>query len=176
MERKVLVAYATTHGSTQEVAGEVAKSLRECSFRVDLQPARNVSSLEGYDLVVLGGPLYMFHWHKDALRLISRNKKAFIAGLPLAVFAGGPFGENSKPEDWEAVRSSLEKELANFPWLSPITIEIIGGKFDPGHLRFPYNLIPALKQMPPSDLRNWTAIREWAAGLPELLSEEVSQE
>ena len=32
-------------------------------------------------------------------------------------------------------------------------------------LRFPMNLIPALKQMPASDIRDWTAIRAWASDL-----------
>jgi hypothetical protein len=32
-------------------------------------------------------------------------------------------------------------------------------------LGFPYNLIPALKQMPASDIRDWPAIRAWASGL-----------
>jgi menaquinone-dependent protoporphyrinogen oxidase len=175
MERNVLVAYATTHGSTQEVAAEVAKWLRECGLTVDLQLARNVSTLDGYSLVVLGSPLYMFHWHKDALRFLSRHKKALAGGLPLAVFAGGPFGENSKTEDWQEVRKSLEKELAHFPWLFPAAMEIIGGKFDPAHLRFPYNLIPALKQMPPSDLRDWETIHAWAASLPALLEKEAAR-
>jgi menaquinone-dependent protoporphyrinogen oxidase len=45
-----------------------------------------------------------------------------------------------------------------------------GGKFVPKKLRFPLNLIPALKQMPANDLRDWVAIRAWADGLlPALL-------
>ena len=54
MENKVLVAYASTHGSTQEVAGVVATTLREHGLTVDLQTARQVRSLEGYGAAVLG--------------------------------------------------------------------------------------------------------------------------
>ena len=43
----------------------------------------------------------------------------------------------------------------------------VGGRFDPAHLRFPWNLIPALKNMPASDLRDWEAIRAWAGSLVE---------
>jgi menaquinone-dependent protoporphyrinogen oxidase len=50
-------------------------------------------------------------------------------------------------------------------WLKPATVEVIGGKFDPQHLRFPWNLIPALKNMPATDFRDWTAIRAWAGSL-----------
>jgi menaquinone-dependent protoporphyrinogen oxidase len=63
------------------------------------------------------------------------------------------------------VRAQLDKELAKFPWLNPVTIEIVGGKFDPATLRFPFNLIPGLHKMPVSDIRDWDAIRAWANNL-----------
>ncbi|MCL4514078.1 MAG: hypothetical protein M1379_00565 [Firmicutes bacterium] len=61
----------------------------------------------------------------------------------------------------------LEQELAKYPWLKPIALELFGGKLDPAKLRFPHNLLtmlPAspLHQAPASDLRDWTAIRAWA--------------
>lgn len=166
MDHKVLVAYASTHGSTQEIAEFVATVLREQGLEADLQPARNVRSLDGYAAVVLGAPLYMFRLHKDALRFLSRFQKALTGGVPVAIFAGGPF-ERAEEKTWQEVRQSLDKELAKFSWLQPAAVEVVGGKFDPNHLRFPWNLIPALKQMQPSDLRDWDAIRAWAKGLGE---------
>lgn len=167
MNNKILVAYASTHGSTREIAEVISATLRENSLEVDLQPARNVRALYGYQAVILGAPLYMFHLHKDALQFLSKHKKAFTGGLPLAIFAGGPteIGKNQ----WAEIRQQLDKELAKFPWLKPATIEIVGGKFDASMLHFPWNLIPALKQTPPSDLRDWEAIRNWARKLPTAL-------
>ncbi len=43
--------------------------------------------------------------------------------------------------------------------------EVIAGRFDPAKLSFPYSWLPALKQMPPSDLRDWTAIHAWAGNV-----------
>ncbi len=164
MEMKVLVAFASTHGSTQEVAGVVAETLRGQGLAVDLRPARDVRSLEGYNAVILGAPLYILHLHKDALRFLSRHQKALGSGMPLAVFAGGPFGKGDEAE-WQEVRKELDGELAKFPWLAPVSVEVIGGRFDPARLHFPWNLVPALKQMPPNDLRDWEAIRAWANSL-----------
>ncbi len=164
METKVLVAYATTHGSTREVAEEVAATLREHGYGVETLPAGKVRSLDGYSAVVLGAPLYMFHLHKDALGFLSRHRKAFSAGLPVAIFAGGPFGDADE-KAWQSVRQSLDQELAKMAWLAPVSVEVIGGNFDPAHLHFPWNLIPAMRNMPPSDLRDWEAIRAWAAQL-----------
>ncbi|MEJ2597014.1 MAG: flavodoxin domain-containing protein [Anaerolineales bacterium] len=152
MKIKVLLAYASTPGSTQEVA----------------------EALESYRAVVLGAPLYMFHLHKDALRFLSRHQKALSSGLPVAIFAGGPI-ETGDEKEFQEVRNQLDQELAKFPWLEPVAVEVIGGRFDPGRLRFPWNLIPALKQMPPSDLRDWEAIRAWADSLAAQLHPVMSQ-
>lgn len=164
MENKILVAYASTHGSTQEVAEVIAATLGECGLIVDLQPARKVRSLAGYRAVVLGAPLYMFHLHKDALRFLSHYRATLTGGFPLAIFAGGPTGKGDESE-WQEVHKQLDQELAKVAWLKPVTVEAIGGKFDPARLRFPWNLIPALKNMPPTDFRDWTAIRAWASSL-----------
>lgn len=174
MEINILLAYASTHGSTREVAEAVAATLREYGLAVDLQPARDVHTLEGYYAVVLGAPLYMFHLHKDALRFLARHQKAFSRGLPVAIFAGGPI-ETGDEKEFQEVRKQLDQELAKFPWLKPVAVEVIGGRFDPARLRFPWNLIPALKQMPPSDLRDWEAIRAWAGCLAVQLHPVMSQ-
>ncbi len=164
MESKVLVAFASTSGSTQQVAEAIAATLGENGLAVDLQPARQVRILNGYNAVVLGAPLYMFHWHKDARQFLARHRKILAGGLPVAIFAGGSI-EKADEQEWREVRRQLDQELAKFPWLKPASVEIVGGRFDPAKLRFPYSLIPALRQMPARDLRDWTAIRTWARSL-----------
>jgi menaquinone-dependent protoporphyrinogen oxidase len=166
MADSILVGYATRYGSTQEVAEAIAATLREDGLEVDLQPMKLVRSLEGYAGVVLGAPLYMFRWHKDAKSFLSRHRQA-LEERPVAVFALGPF--NDVPKEWQDVRANLDKELANFSWFTPVAIEVFGGKFDPAKLDFPYNLVPGLKKLPVSDIRDWTAIRAWANSLPEKL-------
>ena len=172
MENKVLIAYASTHCSTEEIAETVAATIRERGLAVDLQPARNVRTLAGYQAVVLGAPIYLFHLHKDALHFLSRHQKTLSSGLPVAIFAGGPI--EIYKDQWEEIRRQLDQELANFPWLRPIAVEVVGGRFNPAKLRFPYNLIPALKKMPPSDLRDWEAIRRWAGTLAAELQPAIS--
>jgi menaquinone-dependent protoporphyrinogen oxidase len=97
-----------------------------------------------------------------ARRFLSRNRTA-LERVPVAVFALGP--TEDKEKDWQETRGQLDKVLAGFPWLTPVAVELFGGKFDPARLTFPYTLIPALKKMPVSDIRDWDAIRAWARGL-----------
>jgi menaquinone-dependent protoporphyrinogen oxidase len=162
MKDPVLVAYATRYGSTQEVAEAVAESMREAGLEVDIKRLREVKILEGYRAVVVGAPLFMFHWHKDALGFLERHQEA-LARLPVMVFALGPFHDEEK--EWADVRAQLEKELAKLPWLRPADIKIFGGKFDPQKLRLPSSLLPAMKKIPASDIRDWEAIRAWGTDL-----------
>lgn len=159
MTNKILVAFATRYGSTQGVAEKIAATLKEQGLAVDLYPLHEVKSLAEYSAVVLGAPLYMFHWHKDALNFLARYRAALIK-MPVAIFALGPWHEDEK--EFQEVRGQLDKELAKFSWLHPQATEIFGGKFDPNALTFPHNLIPALKNMPASDIRDWEKIRAWA--------------
>jgi menaquinone-dependent protoporphyrinogen oxidase len=159
MSTSILVGYATRNGSTREIAEAVAEVLRTAGNTVDVRPLKDVKSLEEYRSVVLGAPLYMFHWHKDALGFLTRFRDA-LGKLPVAVFALGPF--HDKVEEWTEIRKELTAELGKFPWLSPVSREVFGGKFDPSTLRFPMNLIPAMKKLPASDIRDWNAIRGWA--------------
>ena len=159
MSTSILVGYASRSGSTQEVAEAIAATLRERGLAAVCQPLREVRSLDGYTAVVIGAPLYMFRWHKDAKHFLSRYRQALMA-QPVAVFALGPLHDD--PQEWQDSRGHLDKELQKFPWLAPVAVGVFGGKFDPTKLRFPYNLIPALKRMPASDIRNWEAIRNWA--------------
>ena len=160
MQTKILVTYATTHGSTEEIANFVTAEIKSRQLNLDMMPVKDVKSLDGYNLVFLGAPLYMFKLHADAIRFLKRFEGEIQKGLPVAVYAGGPFGE-AKPEDWQKIEESLDKELDRVPWFKPLKKLIVGGKFDPTTLRFPYNLIPAMKQMPASDLRDWQVIKEW---------------
>ncbi|MBN2559628.1 MAG: flavodoxin domain-containing protein [Phycisphaerae bacterium] len=166
MTDSILVAYATSYGSTQEVAGAVGAALREAGLEVDVQPARKVRDLSGYGAVVLGAPLYMFRLHRDARSFLSRHGKA-LRQLPFAVFALGPFNDEEK--EWQGAREQLDKELAKFPDLSPAARVVFGGRFDPAQLRPPWSLLPALKGLPPSDIRDWAAVRSWAGELPAAL-------
>jgi menaquinone-dependent protoporphyrinogen oxidase len=162
MEAMVLVTYATRNGSTAELAQAVAEALGANGLAAEVLPAKDTRSLERYGAVVLAAPLYMFRLHKDARRFLKRNRMA-LASIPVALFVPGPV--NTDEKEWVGAREQLQKELARFPWLAPVAQYVVGGKFDPKKLGFPFNLIPAMKRMPASDVRDWAAIRALAGEL-----------
>jgi menaquinone-dependent protoporphyrinogen oxidase len=162
MPAKILVAYATRYGSTQEVAEAIAETLRANALEVDVQPARHVRTLAGYSAVVLGAPLFMLRWHKDALTFLSRHRKTLMK-MPVAIFALGPVHEPHDEKEWQDSGTQLNQALAKFPRFSPVALELFGGKYDPSLLRFPLNLMAG--EEPASDIRDWAAIRTWAESL-----------
>jgi menaquinone-dependent protoporphyrinogen oxidase len=166
MSSTVLVGYATRYGSTQEVAEAIAATLRECGFDASVQPLRHVRALEGYTGVVMGAPLHMFRWHKDALQFLSRYRQALVE-RPVAIFALGPVHDPHDEAEWQDSRRQLDKELAQFPWLRPAAIEIFGGKYDPAKLGSLLRLFAG--KAPESDIRDWAAIKAWAEGLKPIL-------
>jgi menaquinone-dependent protoporphyrinogen oxidase len=168
MDGEILISYATTYGSTYEVAEKMAEFIRSTGREVTVEKAKKVKSITGYTLIILGAPLYMFHWSSDAHQFLNRFQKE-ISQVKIAIFALGPF-HNKEDELKEAV-SELEKELAKHPDVHPVSIKMFPGKFDPAALKFPYSLIGPLKSMPPSDERDWNAIDLWVQSL--LQPEEV---
>jgi menaquinone-dependent protoporphyrinogen oxidase len=151
--KRILVAYATKHGSTREVAERIARDLRDRGLAVDVMPAAEVGLVRGYDGIVLGGALYMGRLHKEARRFLARHRDG-LAGRALAVFAMGP--RTLEPADVASSRAQLEHALAG---VAPDALAIFGGVVKPEALRFPFNRMPA------SDARDWDAIDAWTAEL-----------
>lgn len=176
MSNSILVGYATRYGSTQEVAEAVAVTLREHGLEVDIQPIRKVRTLEGYRAVVLGTPIYIGSLHKDARRFLVQHREA-LSKRPVVVFALGP--THNDEQERQGARTQLDKEIAKFPWLTPVALEMFDGKYNPATLRFPDRLLASLPasplhNQPASDARDWTAIHAWANNLAAVLQSALS--
>lgn len=167
MSKSILVGYATRYGSTQEVAEAVTSVLRENGFQVEYQPLKDICKIDKYDAIVIGAPLYIGRWHKDARKFLSTHKNELV-NRPVAFFTLGPTKQDE--EDWKDVRMQLDKQFAEYSWLKPVSSELFGGRYNPAKLGFTFKLLAALPasplhNMPASDLRDWTKIREWAQRL-----------
>ena len=129
-----LVAYGTKYGSTREVAEAIGTVLQEHGLDTAVRAAREVSDVDGYSAVVVGGPLYYFRWNRDARHFLSRNRKP-LSEMPVAVFAVGPM--NDTAEEFDGARKQLDKALGKFSWLAPRSVAVFGGKLDPASTAVP---------------------------------------
>ncbi len=149
----ILLTYASRYGSTQEVAGTITATLRQEGLDVDLQPMREVKTLNSYAAVVLGAAIYNTRLHPDVHIFLAEHADV-LRQLPVALFILGPLGNSLGA--MQNSRRQLDRDLARYPWLKLVSIEVFVGKYDPAKLGFWGKLSPA------SDNRDWEAIRSWA--------------
>lgn len=77
---RVLLAVATRHGATREIAEQVAlamtSALNEADVRadVDVLDVAHVTAVTGYDAVVLGSAVYIGHWLEAARHLAREHR------------------------------------------------------------------------------------------------------
>jgi menaquinone-dependent protoporphyrinogen oxidase len=90
---RVLVAHASKRGATANIADAIAERLRAAGHDVEAHPAQDVTTVEGFDAVVLGSAVYAGSWRKEAVELAERHGDQF-ARVPLWLFSSGPLGED----------------------------------------------------------------------------------
>src|SRR5690349_17833280 len=69
---KILVVYATKHGSTAEVAEFIGQVFREHDIDTTVNRVENIQSVEGYDAFVLGSPVYASLWLTEMSQFLER--------------------------------------------------------------------------------------------------------
>ena len=167
MPTTVLVTWATRYGSTEEVAHAIADDLLKQKFAVTAQPMSQVGSLERYQAVVMGFALYIGRIHKDARHfLVPIGCSSCSAPSPSSPSA--PCMPKKRSLSTRA--SSWTKELAKFPWFSPVARQVIGGRFDPQKLALPVQLSsPSCATCPPATLATGTPSMPGPATCPSTL-------
>ncbi len=165
MKKRVLVAYATKHGATREIADRIAEELRESGLVVSIAEVREAPSLEQYDAVVLGSALYAGRWRGEAVHFVKRHR-AQLATRPLWLFSSGPLGEREDPSDIEMTQP-VAKVTAG---LNPVDHETFGGALQTGTPGFVEGLM--LRRME-GDFRDWDHVRDWARAIAADLATEV---
>jgi menaquinone-dependent protoporphyrinogen oxidase len=154
MTMHVLVAYATKHGSTGEIAEAVGATLRGAGLEVDVRGAREVQTLAPYGAVVLGSALYSAHWQRDANRFVKRHL-AELQRRPVWLFSSGPLDHSA--------------EFADIPLTEHVAADVspVGAR---GHRTFGGRLLAGTPGVDDAmlathrvgDFRNWAHVEAWA--------------
>ena len=166
---KVLVAHASRHGSTAQIAERLAERLGEAGLEAVAVDVDEVEDAATYDAYVIGGAAYMFHWLKPATRFVRRHEQ-LLAHRPVWLFASGPVGDEEVDDEGidlpEAARPREFDELREL--LAPRAEKVFFGKWDPdappiGFAERMMKLVPVGRDaLPAGDFRDWPAIDAWA--------------
>jgi menaquinone-dependent protoporphyrinogen oxidase len=173
MEKQVLVAYATKHGATEQIAEKIGEILRQEGLSADVLPADKAGDLGAYQAVVLGSAVYIGQWRKEAAKFLEANEAA-LAGKPVWIFSSGPTGEGDPVELMQGWR---------FPGkLQPIADRIgardivaFHGALDANTLNFIEKLMIKNVKAPLGDFRDWGAITAWATAIAAELKGEAPE-
>ena len=159
---RILIAYVTRGGSTAEIAHAIAEELRAGWHTADTVETEKVTSLQGYDAVVIGGPMYMGHIDGRVGKFVRRHA-ADLAKVPVAGFAVGLAAASHDPEGMAWTEKALRGALDP---LRPVTETVFAGKLDPEKLSWFQRWIVKKVKSPVGDFRDWVAIAAWARELP----------
>lgn len=159
---RILVAYATKHGSTAGIAEVIGRELTAAGLRVEVKELKNVQSLSGYDAVVIGGPIYIGKVMAEVRKFIGRHQEK-LAALPVAVFAVGLSPASKDEKEIESARKALSDAVTP---LRPVASTLFAGSLDPEKLGFIERKMIGMAKSPTGDFRDWEAIAAWAKELP----------
>ena len=154
----VLVAYASRHGATKGIAARIAGRIADAGTAVDLRQVDAVESLDSYDAVVFGAPVYDQSGRRG--RPVVDQHRDVLAARPLWFFSVGSFGDTKRligplthkePKRIAEVRSVVQpREYRVFqgvihkhqwPFWSRVLFRAFGGRF--------------------GDHRDWPVIEAW---------------
>jgi menaquinone-dependent protoporphyrinogen oxidase len=153
---KILVAVASRHGSTHEIADALARKFSVAGHTVDVQCVEDNPTVDEYDAAVIGSAVYMGKWLPQAEHFIGRHQ-AQLAAMPVWLFSSGPLGsDDPRPRgDPAHVDQLINRTCARGH-------RTFVGKLDKDDLGVGERLIVRAVGAPDGDFRNWTAIDAWA--------------
>jgi len=162
MSARILVTYASVHGSTAGVAEAIGKTLQKEGYTVDLAVMKTVSSPGSYDAVVIGAPVYMVKMVGDLKKFVGKHRDA-LAKVPVAAFCVGVAPLGKDPGDVDKTISVFRTALAP---VEPVAVTMFAGKIEMEKLSFMHKWIWKKMDGPVGDFRDWEAIGAWAGDLP----------
>jgi menaquinone-dependent protoporphyrinogen oxidase len=160
MTARVLVAYGSKYGSTAGIAKAIADSLRGQDLEADVRPAGEVRTIDPYDVVVVGGGLYVGRWHGDAVAFVKRFE-GDLTRRPTWLFSSGPTGGTDKAE------AEMARVLAEQP-APPGNVARIAMRIGiRDHRTFAGAVTDGMggfftRWIPKGDWRDFEAVRAWA--------------
>ncbi|MEM7738332.1 MAG: flavodoxin domain-containing protein [Deinococcota bacterium] len=155
---RVLVTYASRHGTTLGIATKIADVLQSSGFSVDLKPVSEVYDVNFYHTVVLGTGVYIGHWLGEAVKFATTHKD-LLAERNVWIFLSGPTGDDPVKDDtWTPSRRLLRL----IRHIAPRTIQVFKGALRSKDLGRIERWLVRNVGAATGDYRDWPAIEAWA--------------
>lgn len=160
---KVLVSAGSKHGATAEIAAAIAETLTAAGHEALAVAPERVTSVAGYDAIVLGSAVYAGHWIGSAKQLVEREGAA-LKVRPVWLFSSGPIGTPPKPEEEPADVAPMRAATGARDHRT------FAGLVDRGRLGLGEKAILRMVKATDGDFRPWDDIRVWAGEIAAALA------
>lgn len=159
----VLVAVASRHGATQEIAEAIGRTLTSTGVQAEVRKIDEVDDLALYEAFVIGSAVYMGSWLESARHFVAKHGDE-LAERPTWLFSSGPIGEPPRPAESDAVQIDAFMAATNARGH-----RLFAGKLDKGRLGFGERALVLAFKAAEGDFRDWAEIEAWAREIAESL-------
>jgi menaquinone-dependent protoporphyrinogen oxidase len=166
MDAKVLIAYASKHGATAEIAEKICDVLRQEGLPADALPVGRVGDLSDYTAVVLGSAVYLGRWRKEAAAFLTSNEQT-LATRPVWLFSSGPTSDGGAFLKGTDLPAALQPAADRIGARGAV---VFWGRVDMSELNYLEKMAMKNTKTPVGDFRDWGAIEAWAGGLADELA------
>ncbi|MFW9906919.1 MAG: flavodoxin domain-containing protein [Candidatus Thorarchaeota archaeon] len=132
MTKRVLIAYGTRFGSTEEISRKFAELMRIQGLDATVINVKKdkCPPLGQFDAVLIGSGIKMGRWTKEAKNFMKKNAKALKEKAFLAIFVSS--GDASYPEKYQKAKEKyVQKIITELGFdLNSVMQEAFGGLFD----------------------------------------------
>ena len=168
MEQRVLVAYASKHGSTAEIAQRIGAGLARNNLTVEVKPVDEVDDVTPYQTVVVGSAVYIGRWQKQAATFLTTNAE-LLAQRQVWLFSSGPTGADEPDAQMDGWRfPTALQPIAD--QIGPHDIALFRGVLNDAKLNVIERFVVRRVKAPVGDFRDWEAIDDWAAAIAALVA------
>ncbi|MCC6944435.1 MAG: flavodoxin domain-containing protein [Thermomicrobiales bacterium] len=166
----VAIIVASRHGSTREIAEEMARCLRHHGIGSTLYEAGEPVTLRGRTGVIVGSAVYMGRWLKEARTFVDEHQEE-LRQRPVWLFSSGPVGVNATNQTIDEV---MLTELVTHS--GALGHQTFLGKLDPSQLSRSERLLTRIVHAPEGDFRDFDAIDAWTEEIARtLLSDRITE-
>ena len=155
--QKVLIAYASEAGSTAEVASFINDIITEAEIKSECINVKNINSVEDYDIIFIGSPIYMGKWKKEATKFIEINQEQF-KDKKIFYFLTCMSLSSNEEDKLAQVPKFLEYERS---LITPLSEGRFAGVINPKKLSFMQRMMIKMVRAPEGDFRDWEKIANW---------------
>lgn len=160
MTNKILITYASKHGSTAEIAEKIHEIFTNHGLKCEIKSVEDVNDISAYETIVLGSAVYIGQWRKSTVKFLKKNEETLIK-KKLWLFSTGPTGKGDPVEllkGWkypDALKDTIDK-------ISPEEITVFHGALNEAKLNTFEKMTIKMVKAPMGDYRDWEQVKLWA--------------